>query len=160
MADMKSFARTLADEAKQKLDALGQADKMQLHRARVLDAESRPFWDSVTSELSAGITEYDSCLKGTAVEQERFLQIENDTVTVKWRYPRPQEVVVAFNFERRSISFRKRNLNDPAEASKVFRLSVDRDDRIFASDEYSVPIGGSVELAQAILRLLLSGSMA
>jgi hypothetical protein len=160
MADMKSFARALADEAKRELSALAEADKMQLHGARVLDAESRPFWISVKTALSTGIAEYDSCLTGTAVEQNRFIADDDDSVIIKWRYPRPQELVVLFEFERRLICLAKRNLNDPAEALRDFRLSVDRDDRVLASDDLDTPIGGATELAQAILRFMLAGSMA
>jgi hypothetical protein len=77
----------LADEAKQKLSALADADKMRLHRARVLDAESRTFWSSVKSELSAGIAEYDSCLMGTAIEQKRFFAEDGDTSGVTQNRP-------------------------------------------------------------------------
>lgn len=159
MADMKSFARSLAGEARQKLSALAESDRMRLHIARVLDAKIRPFWESVVGELSAGIAEYDSCLTGTNVEQERFIRREGDTVTIKWRYPYPQGLVVAFDFERRLIVLRKRNLNDPGEASKEFELCVDRDDRLLSSCQHE-PIGGPTETAQTILKFMLAGSMA
>jgi hypothetical protein len=156
MADMKSFARALAEEAKQNLASLAEADKMQLHRARVLDAESRAFWASLVAELSAGIEEYDSCLAGTAVEQKRFVGEDGDKVNIRWRYPHPQEVVVAFDFECRLITMAKRNLSDSGEAVKAFRLSVDRDDRLFTSDK-NAPVGGPSETAQAILKFMLAG---
>lgn len=159
MADMKTFARTLADEAKQKLAALAEADKMQLHRARVLDAKSRPFWDATVAEMLAGITEYDSCLTGTTVEQQRSVRTESDMITVTWRYPRPEELVVRFDFERRLIATVKRNLNGLGDSCKEFHLSVERDDSILASDE-SEPIGGPTELAQTIMKRMLAGSMA
>jgi hypothetical protein len=160
MADMKSFAHTLADEAKQKLAALAEPDRMQLHRARVLDAESRPFWQSVGAELSVGVREYDSSLKGTPLEQERIGHQDADAFSIKWRYPRPQELAVAFDFERRLIILEKRNLNGPGDAHKEFRLDVDRDDKLFASDQQNAPIGGPTELAQTILKFMLAGSMA
>ncbi len=160
MADMKSFARALADEAKEALSAMAETDRMQLHSARVLDVASRPFWSSVRAELSTGIAEYDSCLTGTAVEQRRLITEDDDAVTIKWRYPRPQELVVSFEFERRSISLSKRNPNDPDEAaSRDFHLCVDRDDRVFASDDLDSPVGGPTELAQTILKFMLVGSM-
>ena len=149
----------MADEAKQKLSALADADKMRLHRARVLDAESRTFWSSVKSELSAGIAEYDSCLMGTAIEQKRFFAEDGDMITIKWRYPQPQEVVVAFDFERRVIGLEKKNLIGPGKASKTFRLSVDADDRLFACEDQNAPVGGPTEMAQAILEFTLAGSM-
>jgi hypothetical protein len=160
MEDMKAFARILADEAKQKLASLAEADRIQLHRARVLDAESRAFWAQIVSELSLGIAEYDSCLAGTAVEQKRLVEGEGSTIAIRWRYPRPQEIVVAFDFERRLITFAKRNLNDPGKASKELRLNVDRDDKLFSADDRNVPVGGATETAQAILKFMLAGSMA
>jgi len=159
MADMKSLAHTLAVEAKQKLGELTEPAKIQLHRARVLDAESRPFWQSVWAELSVGIAEYDSCLKGTVLEQQRFATTEGDTITIKWRYPYPQELVLNFNFERRLIALHKRNLNGPGEAHLEVRLTVDHNDKLLASDQIGAPIGGPTELAQTILSFMLAGSM-
>jgi hypothetical protein len=160
MADMKTFACALADETRQKLSSMADADKMQLHRARVLDAESRPFWGRLANEVLAGIAAYDSCLMDTAVGQERTVDAGDNSMAIKWRYPRPQQLSVILNFERRRIDVIKSNLNGPGDAPKEFHLSVDRDDMVFASDEHGAPIGGPTEVAQAILKFMLAGSMA
>ena len=161
MADIKDFARELANEAGGKLAALAESDKMQLHKRRVMDAEGRPFWKRFIDELALGIAEYESCLNGTAIQQQRIVAQQGDEVRITWRYPRAEEMILSFNCDRRLIEFRKHSLNSPAiEAKKEFRLSVDKDDNVFASasDANSVA-GGPTEVAKEAMRFMLAGSM-
>src|ERR1035438_6288492 len=134
MPDMKTFAQTLADVSKRNLAVSSDADKIQLHRARVLDAESRPFWQSVVTEVLAGIKEYESCLKETSLEQERTINKAADAFAVRWRYPKPQELTVGFEFERRLIILIKKNLNESGDGSKTLHLTVESNDTLIALD--------------------------
>ena len=161
MSDMKEFSQGLAEEAKRKLSSLETADRMQLHTRRILDAGSRPFWTDFKRELSAGIAEYDSCLVGTSLEQQRSISESGESLTITWRYPSPQRLSVVFGYELRLIQITKGNLNDTAAVGRTFNLSIDREDRLLASASISdggALVGGAVELAQAVLRFMMTGS--
>jgi hypothetical protein len=158
MGDIKEFARHLAAQTKEKMNTTKDVDKLQLHRARVLDAESRPFWDATINELLSGMAEYDLSLTGTPCEQHHLIERQGSSVTVTWRYPTPQKVDIAFDFERRLIQICK-EASPPS--TKHFRLCVSNEDSLYVSDvkDGSKTYSDATAFAEVILSFTIAGSM-
>jgi hypothetical protein len=159
MADIKDVAHDLAKKAIGRFSAMEHREKLQLHRARVLDANSRAFWDLVVAELTAGIAEYDSAIRESPFAQEHTITRQADSVQITWRYPIPQSMQVSFQFEQRRIVAIKRNTTSHGAARMDVLIAVDEEDHLFASPAPTgEPIGDPSDLAKELLTMMTSGS--
>ncbi|MGI9074192.1 MAG: hypothetical protein ACR2JB_23415 [Bryobacteraceae bacterium] len=151
MADIEEFARKLAEQVREKLSVISQAEKLQLHRRRILDANLQHFWDLFIAELTKGVRAFDSAMAGTLMDQET--QIDADTrheITLTRQYPRRHYLTVALDHERASIALIRSNINNHGADTREFGMSVVQDDQI-EGVEQNVSVGGPTELAQVAL---------
>jgi hypothetical protein len=166
MADTKEVARSLAEKAIKRYSKLEDKERMQLHRARILDAESNAFWKVVVAELTAGIEEYDKAIAEAAFSQKHVISsADASTIVVAWRQDGQYTMSVRFDFERRRIEVVKSvSAHATAMAHRAYHLQVEDGDVLSAhllrdgKGPFGEPIGDPAAVAQSILEFMLAGS--